>query len=155
MREALFLSPTPPPAADLAGDAATSGDPTSAGPSKRNSAAPVSRASALPETGTEMDIGMDEEEDFEAMIAAAEEEATAAQSAITAIGKKASLPPTNDNDEEEDYEAMIAAAEAEAEEAHRGAAVAVTTNGTNVEKAKVLESGADEYEDDWAAMDGL
>lgn len=101
-----------------------------------------------------------EEEDYEAMIAAAEQEAAAAQSAIA--GGSAEIDQSGakgQGDEEEDFEAMIAAAEAEAEaeEAHRNA-------GSAPEKTATLAQGdvengqsgtVDEYEDDWAAMDGL
>lgn len=105
----------------------------------------------------EPDMDM-EEEDYEAMIAAAEQEATAAQAAIA--GKSTEIDQTgfaDQGNDDEDFEAMIAAAEAEAEEAHRNAGSAPEkTAAPTTGAAQNGQSGAvDEYEDDWAAMDGL
>lgn len=105
-----------------------------------------------------MDMDM-EEEDYEAMIAAAEQEATAAQSRLTgSSAAEKSAPADNNNaEEEEDFEAMIAAAELEAEEAHRAAATEsmATVAPTNGKAAVQGPEPGDEYDDDWAAMDGL
>ena len=148
LRDALFRSPSPPPGtttAQPAGESSAQADPIE----------PISRASAVRDLESDMDM---EEEDYEAMIAAAEQEAAAAQSAIA--GGSAEIDQSGakgQGDEEEDFEAMIAAAEAEAEEAHRNA-------GSAPEKTATLAQGdvengqsgtVDEYEDDWAAMDGL
>ncbi|GHJ87277.1 hypothetical protein NliqN6_3679 [Naganishia liquefaciens] len=153
LRDALFRSPSPPRAGTIPQSAGESSIPAN----PANLAEPISRASAAREPDPEMDM---EEEDYEAMIAAAEHEASAAQSAIVggpAARDKAGMGQ-QENDDDEDFEAMIAAAEAEAEEAHRNAAsmhrqaAAAADSGTGNGQST---GGIDEYGDDWAAMDAL
>lgn len=130
LREALFRSPSPPPTA-----AATTTDPATTTTQRTGGV-------IVPDSAPTDDPGMpDDEEDYEALIAAAEAEAAEAHANVP-------RKPAAHDDEEEDYEAMIAAAEAEAAEAH-----AANPPPKPVEKS-APEAG-DEFDDDWAAMDAM
>jgi hypothetical protein len=134
LREALFRSPTPPPVGDTTGPTTSTAEGV---------AGVTDPADELP--NGEIDMPNDEE-DYEGMIAAAEAEAAEAQRTRPTAPTK----PTHGNDEEDedDFEAMIAAAEAEAAEAH------AANPPLKVLEKSVPEVG-DEYDDDWAAMDGM
>jgi hypothetical protein len=130
LRDALFRSPSPPPATETMQQTTTTAE---------HGEAPLDDA-----PNGEMDLP-DDEEDYEAMIAAAEAEAAEAQQNLPT---EPATPAHANNDDDDDFEAMIAAAEAEAAEAHAAIPPVKT-----VEKS--APEGRDEYDDDWAAMDGM
>ncbi|KAJ9100604.1 hypothetical protein QFC21_003648 [Naganishia friedmannii] len=156
MKDALFREPTPPPAGSSTtvpfqdrGDADLMDDMRL--PERTESISNAASAD-LGLTGVSPPAGElqeeEEEEDYEAMIAAAQAEAEDAQrqlaSTTTRTGDRA-----DDGDNDDDFPS-ISIDEQEMEMAMASAPVAGRANVTSV-----AQGGEDEYEDDWAAMDGM
>jgi hypothetical protein len=163
MKDALFRESTPPPPSTTVpfqdrGDRDLTDDMRL--PERAGSVANADRAHLATSNGvpTGPPVGQlheeEEEEDYEAMIAAAEAEAEEAQrelASTTSAKMQVSGGAAETGDQAGDDDEFPPISIDEQEVAMMGSAPATAKPNA----ASVAHGGKDEYEDDWAAMDGM